>query len=203
VRKVPPFHLFYCKSEKIIEMSDGAWYCGNCGGDALGYQYGEPPKWMFPKYNRGDLLYVRETWAQIKANNGFVFTYYKANEQDEVKKWRPSIHMPKEAARLFLCVTDVRAERLQDISAADIENEGLYDAELAILGELKYIRPGLSVDDANAFTERHNADSAHEYRLRFAVLWDKLYGKSVYSWEVNPYVWAYTFERVIPQEVTQ
>lgn len=72
-------------------------------------------------YRPGDLLYVRETWTQ----DGDVYRY-KAGFCDQNRKWRPSIHMPKEAARIFLRVTDVRVERLQDITELDIlEKEGL------------------------------------------------------------------------------
>jgi len=74
-----------------------------------------------PPYRPGDLLYVRETWTQ----DGDVYRY-KAGFCDQNRKWRPSIHMPKEAARIFLRVTDVLMERLQDITELDIlEKEGL------------------------------------------------------------------------------
>ena len=73
-------------------------------------------------YQPGDILYVRETWTRSMAG-----TYlYKATDTPIIlDRWRPSIHMPKEAARLFLRVTDVRAERLQAITIEDIQKEGL------------------------------------------------------------------------------
>lgn len=82
-------------------------------------------------YKVGDILYVRETFAQIKDTNGNKRYVYKAtdkypfNEKYIVKfKWAPSIHMPKEAARIFLRVTDVRVERLQDIDDEGTKAEG-------------------------------------------------------------------------------
>lgn len=75
-------------------------------------------------YRPGDILYVRETWTQVP-DGGYV---YKASVEcpDAWKgTWYPSIHMPKEAARLFLRVKDVRVERLQDITDEDIVAEGL------------------------------------------------------------------------------
>lgn len=62
-----------------------------------------------PPYLLGDLLYVRETWCQPAAHT----FWYKADSTVQNIKWRPSIHMPREAARIFLRVTDVRVERLQ------------------------------------------------------------------------------------------
>ena len=72
-------------------------------------------------YHPGDILYVRETWARSMAG-----TYlYKATDTPIIlDRWRPSIHMPKEAARLFLRVTDVRVERLQDMCLIDCLKEG-------------------------------------------------------------------------------
>lgn len=81
---------------------------------------------QFP-YSVGDILYVRETWnsdwcdhAIYMADGGSAKSAGYTNEP----KWRPSIHMPKEAARIFLRVTGVRVERLQEITADGAEKEG-------------------------------------------------------------------------------
>jgi hypothetical protein len=77
----------------------------------------------------GDLLWVRETfsWGDPALNNGKDFVYYRA--QFDMKEWpgnwRPSIHMPKKFARIWLQITDVRAELLQDISEYDAIAEGI------------------------------------------------------------------------------
>ena len=68
-------------------------------------------KWN-PPYHADDILYVRETWAQAATHTFF----YRADKTIQNILWRPSIHMPKEAARIFLKVTNVRVERLQDIA---------------------------------------------------------------------------------------
>ena len=87
-----------------------------------------------PPYMAGDVLYVRETWARIAVSpDGHFFppgvNYYKAGPIEAPKntmiKWRPSIHMPREAARIFLRVTGVRVERLQEIDDAGVVAEGL------------------------------------------------------------------------------
>lgn len=87
------------------------------------------------KYKVGDILYVRETWCRYDEDHiidGIRYAY-KANATSESErmrkefgyKWRPSIHMPKEAARIFLRVTNVRVERLQDIDDDGVIAEGL------------------------------------------------------------------------------
>lgn len=127
-----------------------------------------------PPYQRGDILYVRETWRQ--APNGY---FYKADWEKDgigfVGKWRPSIHMPKEAARIWLKVLSVRVERLQEITEEQAKAEGVcglcYDAET---GEEKYDMTW------------------------FKILWDSTIKKSDldrYGWDANPWVWVIEFER--------
>jgi hypothetical protein len=120
----------------------------------------------------GDILYVRETWK--KAPNGYY--YYEDWQKDDiadVTKWKPSIHMPKEAARIWLKVTDVRVERLQEITIDDIRNEGL--SSMAVhAGDMEI-----------AIEEWKN-------------LWNSTIKKSDldrYGWGANPWVWVIEFER--------
>lgn len=84
----------------------------------------------------GDILWVRETWSThydgIHDNLQFC---YRADDIDlkseclpgESNRWWPSIHMPKEAARIFMRVKDVRTERLRDMNDSDLANEGFCD----------------------------------------------------------------------------
>lgn len=87
-----------------------------------------------PPYHTDDILYVRETWCGLPVNEaghmrGHTIYYYKADGELRPKGWRgtwhPSIHMPKEAARIWLKVTDVRVERLQEITSEQICREGV------------------------------------------------------------------------------
>jgi hypothetical protein len=142
------------------------------------------------RYKVGDILYVRETWsihecvkcqAGIPALGGeckceYVYrTNYGTTEDDSfppsMYKWKPSIHMPKEAARIFLKVTDVRVERLQDITEEDAITEGMSKT---------------LVDGVVFISAKGN----------FHVLWDSLNIKRGYGWEANPWVWVIEFERV-------
>lgn len=82
-------------------------------------------RYMSEPFRPGDILYVRETWAEMPY--GYV---YRADDErpegwDSEDRWRPSIHMPKEAARIFLRVKSVRVDRLQNITDEDIEAEGM------------------------------------------------------------------------------
>lgn len=86
-----------------------------------------------PPYHTDDILYVRETWK--KAPNGYYYYKdWKRNDIADVTKWKPSIYMPKDAARIWLKVTDVRVERLQDMTDDDAEAEGCFDYTSTALG---------------------------------------------------------------------
>ena len=120
----------------------------------------------------GDILYVRETWK--KAPNGyFYYEDWQRNDIADVTKWKPSIHMPKEAARIWLKVTDVRVERLQDMTSEQISREGV---------EVEY----------------PHVLNGEEKRYAFSTLWNSTIKKSDidrYGWDANPYVWVISFER--------
>lgn len=118
----------------------------------------------------GDILYVRETWKE--APKGYY--YYEDWQKDDiadVTKWNPSIHMPKEAARIWLKVTDVRVERLQEITEVQAQAEGC--------------NSGLLTGACTA-------------RGQFEDLWNSTIKKSDidrYGWDANPWVWVIEFER--------
>ena len=122
----------------------------------------------------GDILYVRETWK--KAPNGYY--YYEDWQKDDiadVTKWKPSIHMPKEAARIWLKVIDVRVERLQEITAESALTEGAD----------KYIHANGTLNEDQTITS-------------FIGIWNSTIKESDldrYGWDANPYVWVISFER--------
>ena len=120
----------------------------------------------------GDILYVRETFVQAASH---IF-WYKADNNSWLDsknmRWKPSIHMPKEAARIFLKVTDVRVERLQEITLKQIEQE--------------------SID-----TEYPHTLNGKEKIYAFRNLWNSTIKKSdidTYGWDADPYVWVIDFE---------
>lgn len=137
----------------------------------------------------GDILYVRETWMDYAG-----LTMYKADcdiyRLDSLNfagfVWHPSIHMPKGAARIWLKVTDVRVERLHDITPKGAESEGV--------GNLFY-------DDIGYGEKNYGTEVDPEYGIakeQFAWLWESTIKKSDldrYGWDANPYVWVIEFER--------
>lgn len=134
-----------------------------------------------PPYQPDDILYVRETWAKSTDLFGefpeYVYrTDYGTTEDDSFPpsmfKWHPSIHMPKEAARIWLKVTDVRVERLHDMTLDDFLAEGVV------------IRPEAFNDPENAYMQA---------RSEFARIWDSTTRKS--QTVLNPWVWVIEFER--------
>jgi len=123
-----------------------------------------------PPYKPGDILWVRETWYQH-----YDGSYAYRASAPENTGWKPSIHMPREAARIFLRVKTVRVERLQDITEEDAKAEGV------ICGQGQ---------------KRWTARSA------FMDLWDRINGKKN-PWESNPWVWVISFERISEQEAKE
>lgn len=133
----------------------------------------------------GDILYVLETWK--KAPNGYYYYEdWQRNDIADITKWKPSIHMPKEAARIWLKVNDVRVERLQDITPQQAENEGVVN---------------LFYEDIGYSEKNYGTEVDNEYgiaREQFAWLWERTIKKSDldrYGWDANPLVWVIEFER--------
>lgn len=149
----------------------------------------------------GDILYVRETWEHFDycccegdehgncyqepqqniLNKSYGCYMYRAT--DEIygdARWHPSIHMPKEAARIWLKVTDVRVERLQSITEDGAKAEGAIDNR------------GFIHSPENEY------DRIHTAREHFIKIWNSTIKKSDldrYGWDANPWVWAIEYER--------
>src|SRR5690606_17756762 len=135
---------------------------------------------------KGDVFWVRETWKKSPQKCTWQEYSYKANYPNvlsELGSWRPSIHMPKEACRIFLEVTNVRVERLRDISESDAIAEGI-----EVINNEKFGR---------VFKHYFMGNQEHYFKvpeLSFQSLWQSINGKN--SWEANPWVWVYDFKRV-------
>lgn len=163
--------------------------------------YGE--KFFKLPCQKEDILYVRETWgiSNFDYDEKVVYIVYKASENakdegcravkfpdDKFEKfydsmsenspeWRPSIHMPKEAARIWLKVTDVRVERLQDIDGVSVLAEGIDNGK------------------SNTAMEKRWENMQRE---AFKTLWNSTIKKQdigIYDWNANPWVWVIEFEQ--------
>lgn len=172
-----------------------------------------------PPYQLGDIIYIRETWAwcpcwdcgldveetgcgheQEQKYNGEKKEHgcyiYRAscadNEYPSVDTWHPSIHMPKEAARIWLKVTDVKVERLQEMKPVDVIKEGAYSDCWDCLNTY-----GESGSQCCYGTEEQ-CSQCDEVMMEWEKLWTSTIKKSdldCYGWDANPWVWVIEFER--------
>lgn len=154
-----------------------------------------------PHGKPGDILWVRESHAITSTDAGTVNVAYAERSgkplgvtdggcnviyvppevqrwaQDHISdRWRPSIFMPRWASRITLEVTEVRCQRLNEISEEDAKAEGALAADLATGRECLDPKMG-------------------SYRLHFQNIWESINGKT-HPWQSNPWVWAYTFKQV-------
>lgn len=118
-------------------------------------------------YASGDTLWVRETFA-VNCVGGQDFLFYRADSypDGDGAPWKPSIFMPRKYSRITLRITDVRVERLQDISEDDAIAEGI------------------------------EPDPHVSTWLKFALLWNRINEERGFGWDTNPWVWVVRFERV-------
>ena len=185
-----------------------------CGGVATGFVCGRCGQGVCPPYMKypvgealfrpmcwpGDILYVRETWCD-PSDTGWPICYkadlpmhWNADEtehgeavdlREEEFKWQPSIHMPKWAARIFLRVTAVRAERLQDITEEQARAEGAIPLCISVDSE----------DTPDSDRTWHEVGPALSDFIR---IWDSTIKPDdlfLYGWDANPWVWVIEFER--------
>jgi hypothetical protein len=152
--------------------------------------HGYPVK---PRYSVGDTLWVRETWREkistvcdvcairnptLACKSKCAEYLYRADTDCTLRlKWKPSIHMPRKAARIFLRVTGVRAERVQDISEEDADAEGYGDDFCIHCGSCA-------------------GGDCYNPREWFQELWQDINGKRGFGWGVNPLVFCYNFNVV-------
>lgn len=151
---------------------------------------------IYPPYQQDDIMYVKETWHKYKKRIGkgkscymAEFYGYKAsiaNSEDSDEKWRPSIHMPKEAVRIWLKVIGVRVERLQDITEKQAKAEGF--------------EPVMSTKDSSFYTPWQGPPVGN-----FKYFWNYTIKKKdlpLYGWNANPWVWVIEFEQCKrPEEI--
>jgi len=185
-------HWWPCaKAGAMIDITDAAWLC--------------------PFGKVGDQIWVRENFQPLirdeserdyKTGAGYRVVYpatdpveefYDAFREDLSNRVWPSIHMPRWASRITLEITNVRVERVMDISEADAKAEG---SEL-----LRWFhRPGTPEgEDTNLGAQGQQWNESWDapcYRNGFAKLWQSIYVGTSNDWDRNPWVWALEFRRV-------
>lgn len=150
----------------------------------------------FCNYSIGDLLWVRETWVghnrskfkdYLSFQSGGYWFAYKADGKEkfpngEVIKWKPSIFMPKTAARIWLEVTDIRVERLQDINEEDAKAEGAEKVWQDEKGNFWF-----PASESIRTVGEHG-----DFKTGFNSIWHGINGEE--SWNQNPWVWVISFK---------
>ena len=131
---------------------------------------------IYPKYEMDNILYVRETWLKmiIPDEEGCIYSYKADDPAWDYPIWRPSIHMPKEVARIFLKVTNLRIEKLQDITIKDAKSEGV-----------------ICTCPESEENRCYKGNIGH-----FKELWDSIFANTQKEWNRNPWVEVYEFEMV-------
>lgn len=185
-------HCKYVHNEYIYDKMAENVYCARCG-------YPLEPERRSP-YQLEDILYVRETWGHpisLNSDKQYVFRADKIAEsgfKNDSHIWRPSIHMPKEAARIWLKVTDVRVERLQSITEEGAIREGAEGEEC------HHTNVG-----AFGCTDCMNTGWIEPPQVEFMQIWDSTIKKSDldrYGWDANPYVFVIQFVKIDrPEEI--
>lgn len=146
-----------------------------------------------PEYSEGYRTGYSDDWFESKdipknSNQQYWTPCYKADDHSDGLdiKWRPSIFMPRWASRILLEVTDVRVERVQEISDGDAIKEGIHD--VCHCGD--YV-------ESHGYHSGHGAVSMPGWATEnFASLWDSINGKRGYPWALNPWVWVIEFQKV-------
>lgn len=150
-------------------------------GDEIFGAYTDDGKWGWkcPYGQVGDLLWARETWYSTPNTKELLGYVANGNNPHEVPyRVKPSIHMRKCNARIWLEITGIRVERLQEISNSDVLTEGVSPFPNGDTN--RYLKaPKLTVGQYN-----------------FKELWDSINAKRGYGWETNPWVWVIEFRRI-------
>ena len=147
------------------------------------------------KVNVGDVIWVRETFCNDErgSKSGIDDCYYYRADMPNNKiwsgSWKPSLFMPKVACRIFLKCVSVHVERLQDIDEESAINEGienLSNDEFKVNLFRNYLRSDKEINYQDFTTDNPI--------FSYQTLWQKINGKD--SWDLNPFVWVYKFERI-------
>ncbi|WP_060476687.1 hypothetical protein [Pseudomonas monteilii] len=195
---------------ELHQRPDGSWQPMHTFDESCMDDQGTEHPIVCPYGQAGDRLWLREAWAQISVAQapGESWVVYREcdNRTDYGGPWKPSIHMRRRDSRILLEVTDVRVERLQDISEDQAKAEGMVYTDFGMQE-----RPGkVSIDGGKTFHPLkpqqapgwHAGDATHpdqcldRARWAFANLWEKINGEN--SWDANPWVWVVEFKRVQP-----
>jgi hypothetical protein len=181
------------------------------GSDAYGAGNEDGDCWIRCPYGQpGERLWVREAWAhwgrddqcgEAPATTAQPIYRADGDHWDERDRWRPSIHMPRWASRITLEITEVRVERLQDISESDADAEGCErldsdreDPDWNLCPQCGGTRLYTSFGPNLGACPDTDCTKCDTYVKRYRHLWETINGEG--TWDANPWVWAISFKRV-------
>ena len=151
---------------------------------------GTDDEWqILPRYKVGETLYLKEPYLDNQSDWGIpqpdgTYIKYKFDNFLPVKKWKNKLFMPERCARAFIKITDVTCERLSQISGEDCFKEGIQEyTKDSIIRLYKYGVEGSEWDDIPDRPVQAYQD-----------LWNSINGPE--SWNQNPFVFVYTFEKI-------
>lgn len=186
------------QTRRIAKLPDGTVACWHDGGEWIA-ENAEGKCWIKtirPKCKVGDVIWVRESCA-IVGHPELPYRYRADHLNPTSVRWTPSIHMPKTAARIWLRCTGVKAERVQDISTADIIAEGV-QVPTTKYGSVLWTRG----EQNSTLSLRYELEdtcgrTGEDFMMlvifvHWAKLWIDINERE--SWDANPWVWAYSFE---------
>ncbi|MDU9391882.1 hypothetical protein [Pseudomonas sp. zfem002] len=173
-RPIKPSMRGFDVSFELHQQDDGSWRPMHTFDESCMDDQGTEHPIVCPYGQPGDRLWVREAWAHVNVAQapGESWVVYREcdNRTDYGGPWKPSIHMRRRDSRILLEITDVRVERLQDISEDQAEAEG---PDLPIAEHL-----------------------AAAWGVQFRRLWESINGHE--AWASNPWVWVVEFKRIQP-----
>lgn len=209
------------QTRRVVKST--AWVCD--GGEPPSGSYpGSPGQWVIdldrcPYGKIGDRLWVRETWCETDDEYGTPVVVYRAggnrligrdhprgpdyllnassDEGIHVDRWKPSIYMPRWASRISLKITNVRVERVQDISEEDAIEEGMQKFVYTSKDNVATRKYG--IPDRDGFPgEGDFGWPWHDWKIfptaAFARLWDCINANRGQDWKANPWVWVIEFD---------
>jgi hypothetical protein len=202
------------QTRRIIKQNPKGVPCGICTSTTVssddigkyGFALGDKVEHLIkcPYGQPGDILWVRETWAE-GCMGGFIYaagrTAAELKDYSHGYKWRPSIYMPREAARIFLQITNVHVHRLHDITTSQIKAEGVRipvnhrgTPEQTVVLDIHGKDKALSFLPAGTLSGEYKPTQDQWMMAHWAELWCSINGRD--SWDANPWVWAIEFQRV-------
>jgi len=179
-------------------LNDPKYWGYPCAEDGCDMSLADWAYVLCPHGKIGDYLWVRENFAVYGDDDKYVL-HFQADVQ-RGSGWKPSIHMPRKYSRLTLQITDIRVQRVQDISEEDAAAEGVEENWLGYLatGSNGFGGQGWTPENGwRNYLDDEDGEPSYSAKESFKSLWDSINAKRGFGWHENPWVWAITFQTIL------